>query len=1248
MPRKHSTPSKKNLSGKLTPAPASAVPSLYVAVGASAGGLEAIESFFSGMAPDSGLAFVVIQHLSPDYKSLMVEILSKKTAMQVHRAEDGMLVLPNNVYLIPPRKNLTIFHGKLLLNDQEHVRGIINLPIDIFLRSLGEDQGEKAVAVILSGSGSDGMRGVRVIKEFGGMVMVQSEESAKFDSMPRAAVSTGLVDFVLPPEEMPERLLSYAKHPFVVKAERSETVISDEDALMRIFSILREKFKVDFTYYKPSTVTRRIERRMSINRIDEIKDYVAYMQNFPAEAATLFRELLIGVTRFFRDREVFDYLRQECLPDILDRAANRESRFWVAGCSTGEEAYTMAILAREYMLESGVNRELKIFATDIDRNAVQFAANGVYPESIVADIPEDLMAKYFYKKKDSYQISREIREMVVFAQHNLIKDPPFTNIDLISCRNLLIYLQPVLQRKVFEFFNFSLNLRGMLVLGTSETIGDMGDYFEHLDHKYKVYRTKGRIKHIRDSSELPQVPNLNYRESRRPFAGARRDQRSGEDRVLERFIEVLSEDLNHLAVIVNEQMEVLHIIGDTEGYFKLPSGKLSTDISKMAAKDLAIPLSTGIQKVFRKQESLRFSNIRLRHQDGFKMVDLRIKPLPQKKGQEPLVAVFLSEVRKSATSDAAQTVQAYDLSHEAEQRISDLDQELQFTRENLQATVEELETSNEELQATNEELLASNEELQSTNEELQSTNEELYSVNSEYQSKIMELSELHNDVDNLLSASQIGQLLLDENMEIRRFSPKIANIFKILDSDIGRPLTHISHNLENVDPVRVIEAVHRHGTLEEQEVRAGNGQWHLMRVIPYAVGPKVFSGTLVSFVDITKIKEAEEAWRASEIKHRQLFETMSQGVVYHSADGAIISANPAAEQILGLSLEQMLGKTSMDPRWKMIHEDGSEVSGTDHPAMIALRTGQKLGSVIRGVFHPDKNTHIWLVITATPLFQPGETIPFQVYATFEDITEKRKAEQDYQTLFKKMLNGFAVHEIIRDPLGDPVDYRFLAVNPAFEKMTGLMGEQIVGKTVLEVLPATEKHWIEAYGQVTMTGEPVTFENYTKELDKYFQVSAFRPAPSQFACIFADITDRKLAEEQARSAHQRLVTVLDSIHALIYVADMDTHEILFMNKYGQGDFGDATGRKCWSVLQRDLSGPCDFCTNHKLLDAQGRTTGVHSWEFYNEKTGKWYHCFDRAIEWTDGRMVRLESAFEITERKRLEAEITQLDEGEGHG
>ncbi len=826
-------------------------PFMYVGIGASAGGLEAIDAFFSGMAPDSGLAFVVVQHLSPDYKSLMVEILTKKTAMPVHRAEDGMEVLADNVYLIPPKTQLTIFKGRLFLHEQEHVKGVLNLPIDVFLHSLAEDQGEKAVGVILSGTGSDGMRGVRTIKEYGGMVMVQREETAKFDGMPRSAISTGLADYILPPAEMPECLLSYAKHPYVAKKDRAGNGTGDEDVLRRIFALLHDKFKVDFTLYRPSTVSRRIERRMSINRLSELRDYLGHMRSHPGEASILFREMLIGVTSFFRDRQVFDALGEKWLPQLLERNKNRELRFWVAGCSTGEEAYTLAILIKESMLTAGVSRDVKIFATDIDRDAVVFAANGIYPESIVADVPPELLGKHFHCNVDSYQIARNIREMVVFAQHNLIKDPPFTRIDMITCRNLMIYLQPQLQRKVLECFNFSLNVAGLLLLGTSETIGEMGDCFEPLDQKRKIYRTKGRA--VLGSNNLERARDL------RPLDSARRAVCEGAvegDRILERLMEVLADELP-LTVVVNEKMEALHIIGDTEGMFKVPSGRPSIEISKMVARELSIPLSTGIQKVFRGNEPMRFFNIRVGRGNVHRLVDLRIHPLPPRKGREPLAVVFLSEVKRSEIKPA-QPGQSYDVAQETEQRIVDLEQELMFSKENLQATVEELEASNEELQATNEELLASNEELQSTNEELQSTNEELYTVNTEYQSKIMELSQLQSDVENLLSAGQIGQLLLDENMEIRRFSPKIRDIFQLLNTDVGRPLNHINHQLQGQDPIAIIQAVQQTGEKDEREVQTVTGRWHLMRVVPYALTPRVFSGTLVSFMDITQWVELRQ------------------------------------------------------------------------------------------------------------------------------------------------------------------------------------------------------------------------------------------------------------------------------------------------------------------------------------------------------------------------------------------------------
>ncbi|MCE1227073.1 MAG: PAS domain-containing protein [Geobacteraceae bacterium] len=848
---------------KKTPAPPLAPVSTsstihYVGIGASAGGLEAIESFFTNMPPDSGMAFIVVQHLSPDYKSLMVELLSKKTTMPVHRAEDAMEVLPNHVYLIPPKKNLTIFHGKLLLSDQDHSRGI-NLPIDLFLRSLADDQAERAVAIILSGTGSDGMRGVRAVKENGGMVMVQSEESAKFDGMPRSAISTGLADFVLPPDQMPRQLQAFIKHPYVTKSERSESLLSNEDGMIRIFALLRERCKVDFTYYKPSTVVRRIERRMSINQVEDIKDYVNYILSNPSELTTLYRELLIGVTSFFRDQEAFDFLATNVLPDLFRNATSREIRFWVAACSTGEEAYSLAILARECLEKLGSSHDIKIFATDIDRDAIHFAAAGSYPESIAADLSPRILAKYFHKRDDNFQIARTIREMVVFAQHNLIKDPPFTNIDLISCRNVLIYFQPILQRKVFEFFNFSLAANGALFLGSSESTGEMASYFDVLDQKLKIFRSKGRMKPLSDT-HLPSVSDTRFHEMKGQFAIARRAVRATEEeRVMERFIEAASVDYIPLALVVNEQLEVQHIFGDASGYLKLPSGKVVNDISKMAVKELAIPLATGIQKVFRQHQELRFSNIRVSQPDGNRLIDMRIKLLPAKKEQDHLVAVFITETRKTDASDTGQPVQTYDLSKEAEDRMRDLEHELQFTRENLQATIEELETSNEELQATNEELLASNEELQSTNEELQSTNEELFTVNAEYQSKIIELTELHNDLDNLLSATQIGNLLLDENMEVRRFSKRVCEIFKLLDSDIGRPITHITHHLLNCDPIALIRDVQLTSKSQELEVQTQDGRWRLMRIVPYAIGPKTFSGTVVSFVDINQLKLAQES-----------------------------------------------------------------------------------------------------------------------------------------------------------------------------------------------------------------------------------------------------------------------------------------------------------------------------------------------------------------------------------------------------
>ena len=881
-------------------------PLYYVAIGASAGGLEAIEDFFTHMPENSGLGFIVIQHLSPDYKSLMVELLSKRTSMPVHRAENGQRVLANHVYLIPPKKNLTIFHGKLILSDQDHTKGI-NLPIDVFLRSLAEDQGEKAIAIILSGTGSDGMRGVRHIKEYGGMVMVQDEESARFNGMPRAAISTGLPDFILKPAEMPKQLLSFIKSPYNVTASRSETLLSDEDGITRIFSLLREKCKVDFTYYKPSTITRRIERRMTVTQSETIKDYVNFLNAHPAEINSLFRELLIGVTSFFRDPEAFHRLAEHELRELVQSVHKRDLRLWVAGCSTGEEAYSFAILIKELMEELEVKCDVKIFATDIDREAVHFAAAGIYPESIAADVSPLYLSKYFFRKDEYFQVSRSIREMVVFAQHNLIKDPPFTNIDLISCRNLLIYLQPNLQKKILEYFNFSLKQNGILFLGTSETTGDMSNYFELLDAKYKIYRSKGKIRIPLETTNPEGIretllPNLNDK-----YIPLRKYARqSGDERVLERFLESIAQNYLPLTIIVNQEFEPLHILGNTEGYFKVPSGKPTFDITRMAVKELSIPLSTGIQKAFRQGQEVSYCNIFI--PSVGKVVDLYIHPIQGKKGQEPLAAVMIQENKRDEKPDQkSEKPCAYDLSMEAEQRMKDLEQELQFTRENLQATIEELETANEELQATNEELLASNEELQSTNEELQSTNEELLTVNSEYNARIIELTELHNDIFNLLNLTRKGLLLLDENLEIRRFSPQISNIFNILDSDVGRSITNITHSLVGIDPIEAIREVQRTCAEYVKEVQTQDGKWYLMRIIPYSVGPNTFSGVALSFSDITEVKEAESQLRESEQRFHYVADLSPTLIWMSGVDKACFWFNATWLRFTGRTMEQEIG-----------------------------------------------------------------------------------------------------------------------------------------------------------------------------------------------------------------------------------------------------------------------------------------------------------------------------------------------------
>ncbi|WP_022850340.1 chemotaxis protein CheB [Limisalsivibrio acetivorans] len=1056
------------------------MPDYYVAIGASAGGLEAIENFFKHMPHETNISFIVIQHLSPDHKSLMVELLSKHTKMDVHRAEDGLPAEAGKVYLIPPKKNLTIFHGKLILKDHEPNRAGINLPIDIFMNSLAEDQGDKAVGIILSGTGSDGMRGIRSIKEAGGMVMVQTEDSAKFDGMPKSAISTGLSDFILPPEDMPETLLSFIKHPNITK---QEVTSSNEEDMTRIFALLRERTKVDFTYYKPSTVVRRIDRRIAVNQLMNTHDYVRYMERSPAEVNALYRELLIGVTNFFRDKEAFDTLKTYVEKIIHEKDENEEIRVWVAGCSTGEEAYSIAILFLESLEQMGIKRKLKIFATDVDNNAVTYAGNGVYSESIAADLSPHTLAKYFSRKDDTFVINRNVRELVVFAQHNLIKDPPFTKMDLISCRNLLIYLQPLLQNKVLEMFSFALNTGSYLFLGTSETTGDLSDCFETVHPKWKIYLAKYRRKATleeRNESAYKNGSSYSLRmSSPRLDIGSQALKYYESEKLYERLLETIAGDYMSLVLVTNEQNEIMHTIGETARFLHFPPGRMTNDITKIIRKELAIPLATGLQKAIKSRDEVRYSNLQL--QDGGTVAEyrMRIKFLPLKKGREPLLAIFIDEISKQERGESSQKIMDFDVGAEAEQRINDLEQELQLTKENLQATIEELETSNEELQATNEELLASNEELQSTNEELQSVNEELYTVNSEYQNKITELTELNNDMDNLLSSTEIGTLFLDEDMNIRKFTPLLTNIFRIIDNDIGRSLEDITHNIKNCDIYALVKQCCSVGDVVEQEVNTTDGKWYLMRIIPYNVAPNTYAGLTLTFIGIDKLKifqkqleenqqrflETEKAagvgtWElmlnGGELRWSNVepIFSMEPGSFNNTYEGFIELVHPDDRDSLEASVDKCLkdrGKYDMEHR--IITPDGE------------IRWMHETGSVITD--------------------EQGE--PVKMLGVVRDITEQVETHTE---LANSIATTKSILEAATIGVGMVRNREFIFINKKLREFTGYEDEELVGHSAEMLYPDHEEFervGEEKYGEIEQKGIGRVFTKWKNKSGKLINI-----------------------------------------------------------------------------------------------------------------------------------------------------------------
>ena len=905
-----------------------------VGIGASAGGLAAFEAFFSGMPPaaDPGMAFILVQHLAPDHKSILTDLVRRYTRMQVFEVEDGMPVRPNCAYIIPPNWDMAFLNGTLQLLEPSSPRGH-RLPIDFFFRSLAQDQRERAICIVLSGTGSDGSQGVRAVKAEGGLVMVQNPESTEYDGMPRSAIATGLVDYILPPAEMPARLIVYAAHAFGrLPRSSGPAAPKAEDLMKKIFILLRAQTGHDFSGYKPNTLVRRVERRMAVHQIERMEEYIRFSQQNPAEVEALFRDLLIGVTGFFRDPEAFAALEALGIPRLFAaKPAGASIRVWVPGCSTAEEAYSIAMLLQERM--DALKREFKVqmFASDIDRKAIENARIGIYPASIATELTPERLARFFDREADgsSYRIHKGIRDRLVFSEQNLIKDPPFSKLDLISCRNLMIYMNGELQKSLIPMFHYALNPKGILFLGTSETVGEFADLFAPLDRKAKLYVRK-------ENAVLENRPLFGTFFPPRAGAGtapglAGQVLAKNSLPLRELTERVLLQQFAPVGALVDERGDILYLHGRTGRYLEPSPGEAVMNILKMAREGLRRELTAALRKAVALKEPVRRSGLKVKTNGDFAVVHLTIQPTaahPDSDSEPTLFLVILGEAPASdppapeTAAGAPSGPEEGKNDRNVDARVADLMRELRAKEEYVQAATEELETTNEELKSSNEELQSTNEEMQSTNEELetsreelQSINEELATINAELQQKVADLSRANDDMNNLLSGTGIGTIFVDHQQRIRRFTPSVTQVINLISTDVGRPVDHIVSNLAGYDRlVEDVQAVLDSLIPKEVEVKTKAGVWFMLRIQPYRTQGNVIEGAVINFVEITEIKRLQAALRESDALRRLavVVRDAQDAITVQDMEGRILAWNPGATKLYGWNETEALAMNIRD------------------------------------------------------------------------------------------------------------------------------------------------------------------------------------------------------------------------------------------------------------------------------------------------------------------------------------------------
>jgi two-component system CheB/CheR fusion protein len=978
-----------------------------VAIGASAGGLEAIHEFFDNMPSNGNFSFVIIQHLSPDYKSLLVELVAKHTNMKVVEAMHNVPVEKDYVYVIPNNKLLTIEDHKLVLSEKNFEKAP-NTAIDTFLHSLADDQGSKAIAVILSGTGTDGTRGIAAIHEAGGMVLVQDPITAKFDGMPNSAIASGNVDYILAPELMPEEVFNYIKERPIRIAEEGKP---DESLLPEVLKLVEKNCQYDFYNYKTPTILRRIGRRMGHLGHKNFTEYLDYLKSSPEECKILGKEFLIGVTKFFRDKAAFDILKNEVFPEILSSKENGDVlKIWVTACSTGEEAYTMAMVVDDILQRAKKNLEVKIFATDIDLDAIEFASRGTYPAASISEIDPLFVKRYFTMQGGNVTINADIRKQIVFARHNVLKDPPFIKNDLVSCRNMLIYMNAILQRKVLSTLQFSLNTGGFLFLGPSEVPASVREGFEELNGKWKFYR-----KISNDNRYNPErFPSAQIFRTQTDTRNPSRD--SGTLKELsEDFRRILTDEYGFAAVYVDKNLEIKEATGDFKKYLSLPDRISNMQILKMVSHDISLALNAAIRKATKENTKVTLNNLRIKKEDKENNINIFVRP----SSRDGYMLIVFGESHESLPFMKTVTEFTPQNSEEAISYISELEEELKETRATLQMTVESLETANEELQSSNEELLSANEELQSSNEELQSLNEELHTLNTEHQLRIKELIELNDDLNNYFRSTEIAQIFVDNELRIRKFNPVAIKMVNLIETDIGRPIDHISTNIKDNLLVRDINAVVKGGGMVEKEVYLTTGKVSLMRILPFVRQDNSIDGVVITFIDISRVKELDNIIKGvfnSSLSAIMAFKVV-RDVHREVVDFIWIASNHETDHLLNRSQSKYLGKSLKEEFPELVKK------GIFNKAINVIKTGLPLRTELQ--LSANGNAQ-WFELAANQMMD-GLVI------TLTNIDEKKKAEEKFRQNYHELIKVKENYRNLNVALEEKVKERTLELSQGEER-----------------------------------------------------------------------------------------------------------------------------------------------------------------------------------------------------------------------